>query len=215
MTPTSAERGHETRERLLDAAAQLIVEDGWGAVTTRRVADRAGLRPGLVHYHFRTVSELLTEAALASARREVRSAVDVLAQAADPADGLARVLEAMSTYGADDPTTVLFSEMLLASTRLEGLRVELAGLLAEWRSAVADWLRSAGAKPAAGATGGSDTSDGSDGSDSADAFEATAVLLGAALDGLVLHKLIDPALAEISVVEPLTRLAGAEQRRDN
>jgi len=211
VTPTSSERGQETRERLLDAAAQLIVEDGWGAVTTRRVADRAGLRPGLVHYHFRTVEDLLIEAALATARREATAAADALSQTADAGEGITQVLEMMSSYSAEDPATVLFSEMLLASTRIERLRSELADLMAEWRTGVADWLRSADASrdAAAGPDGGGDG-----GTAGRDGYEATAMLLGAALDGLVLHRLIDPALAEISVTEPLARLAGAAGRRD-
>ncbi|OEU87317.1 TetR family transcriptional regulator [Streptomyces abyssalis] len=190
MTPTSAERGQETRRRLLDAAAQLIVEDGWGAVTTRRVADRAELRPGLVHYHFSTVTDLLIEAALASARREMTRAAEAMSQADDASGGVIQVLEMVSEYTATDPTTVLFSEMLLASTRLERLRTELAELMAEWRGGVAEWLR------AAGGTSGSQ-----------DDAEATALLLGAAIDGLVLHRLIDPSLARISVSGPLARLA--------
>lgn len=205
MTPTSAERGHETRERLLDAAAQLIVEDGWGAVTTRRVADRAGLRPGLVHYHFRTVTDLLIEASLASARRELNAAVEALSHADDPAQGITEVLEMLSSYSSSDPATVLFSEMLLASTRLERLRSELSRLLAEWRTTVADWLRAANASRGTGSSQSADPAD--DGGD----LEATAVLLGAALDGLVLHRLIDPSLAGISVTQPLARLVGAPQ----
>lgn len=209
MTPTSAERGHETRERLLDAAAQLIVEDGWGAVTTRRVADRAGLRAGLVHYHFRTVTELLIEASLASARRELNAAVEALSHADDPAEGITEVLEMLSAYSSSDPATVLFSEMLLASTRLEQLRSELSVLLAEWRTTVTDWLRAANASHAMD----SSQPPGHGRADDAGDLEGTAVLLGAALDGLVLHRLIDPSLAGISVTQPLARLVGAPQPR--
>ncbi|URN07243.1 TetR/AcrR family transcriptional regulator [Actinomadura madurae] len=36
-------RSSATRGRLLDAAARLIAEVGWGRVTTRAVAERAGL----------------------------------------------------------------------------------------------------------------------------------------------------------------------------
>jgi AcrR family transcriptional regulator len=223
MTPTSSERGQETRQRLLDAAAQLIVEDGWGAVTTRRAADRAGLRPGLVHYHFRTVEDLLVEASLAAARREAGSAAELLASAGDPEEGVTQVLEMLSSYSAADPSTVLFSEMLLASTRVERLRGELAELLGEWRGAVADWLASvsaaSGGEASAGEPGGevsagepgSEASAGEPGGASAarEDHEATALLLGAALDGLVLHRLIDPALARIPVTDQLARLAGA------
>ncbi|WP_314175357.1 TetR/AcrR family transcriptional regulator [Streptomyces winkii] len=204
MTPTSAERGHETRQRLLDAAAQLIVEDGWGAVTTRRVADRAGLRPGLVHYHFSTVTDLLIEAALSAARREMAKAAEAMSQADDPSLGVHQMLETVSDYTATDPTTVLFSEMLLASTRLDRLRTQLAELLSEWRTGVAEWLRAA--NTAAGAAGSHAEEGSGDASASQDDAEATALLLGAAIDGLVLHRLIDPSTARISVAAPLVRL---------
>lgn len=207
MTPTSSERGQETRQRLLDAAAQLIVEDGWGAVTTRRAADRAGLRPGLVHYHFRTVEDLLVEASLAAARREVGSAAELLASTGDPEEGVTQVLELMSSYSAADPSTVLFSEMLLASTRVERLRGELAELLGEWRGAVADWLASASAASGSAVPAGEPG-----GASAREDHEATALLLGAALDGLVLHRLIDPSLARIPVTDQLARLAGASRR---
>lgn len=47
-----------TRAQLLDAAEALLVEDGYAAVTSRRVAARAGLKPQLVHYYFRTMDDL-------------------------------------------------------------------------------------------------------------------------------------------------------------
>ena len=47
-----------TRNALLDAALQLMVEEGYAAVTSRRVAARAGLKPQLVHYYFRTMDDL-------------------------------------------------------------------------------------------------------------------------------------------------------------
>src|SRR3954453_21589194 len=51
-----------TREKLMNAAAELISEVGWGRVTTRAVAERAGLPHGSVSYHFRGKQELLVEA---------------------------------------------------------------------------------------------------------------------------------------------------------
>lgn len=191
MTPTSVERGNETRARLLEAAAQLIVEQGWGAVTTRKVADRAGVRQGLVHYHFSTVTDLLIDAALDSSRREVEGAVSALLDAPGPAGGIQQVLTMMASYTVNDPATVLFSEMLLAAPRHERLRVELSLLMRKWRTATAEWLRR---------NGGPEDAD------------ATAVLLGAAVDGLVMYRLIDPALADLPVAGPLLRLAGISDR---
>ncbi|MCU1367780.1 MAG: regulatory protein TetR [Ilumatobacteraceae bacterium] len=48
----------KTRTALLDAALQLMLEDGYAGVTSRRVAAKAGLKPQLVHYYFRTMDDL-------------------------------------------------------------------------------------------------------------------------------------------------------------
>ena len=45
-------RGRETREHLLNAASAVLGEEGYGAMSMRAVADRAGVRVSLVHYHF-------------------------------------------------------------------------------------------------------------------------------------------------------------------
>ena len=50
-----------TRARLLDAAELLLLEEGYAAVTSRRVAAKAGLKPQLVHYYFRTMDDLFLE----------------------------------------------------------------------------------------------------------------------------------------------------------
>ena len=54
-----------TRARLLSAAASLIAERGWSAVTTRAVAERAGVNQALVHYHFGSIDNLRREAVMA------------------------------------------------------------------------------------------------------------------------------------------------------
>ena len=46
-------------EAFLDAAERLLLELGYPAVTTRRVAAEAGLNHGLVHYYFGSVENLL------------------------------------------------------------------------------------------------------------------------------------------------------------
>src|SRR5215470_9049592 len=48
----------KNRTVLLDAAERLMLEEGYAAVTSRRVAEKAGLKPQLVHYYFRTMGEL-------------------------------------------------------------------------------------------------------------------------------------------------------------
>lgn len=50
-----------TRSRLVDAAEQLLLEESYAAVTSRRVGAEAGLKPQLVHYYFRSMDDLFVE----------------------------------------------------------------------------------------------------------------------------------------------------------
>jgi AcrR family transcriptional regulator len=65
VTSTSPRRigavDSKTRAQLVDAAEQLLVEEGYAAVTSRRVGAKAGLKPQLVHYYFRTMDDLFVE----------------------------------------------------------------------------------------------------------------------------------------------------------
>lgn len=56
-------RGRETREQLVRAAIEVLDEGGYGAMSMRAVAQRAGVRLSLVQYHFGSKSGL-TEAVL-------------------------------------------------------------------------------------------------------------------------------------------------------
>jgi AcrR family transcriptional regulator len=47
---------------ILDATENLMLDEGYAAVTTRAVAKRAGLAPGLVHYYFPSTDDLLVAA---------------------------------------------------------------------------------------------------------------------------------------------------------
>lgn len=53
-----AEDSARTRAAILDAAEAIMREDGYAAVSTRRVAERAGVNLGLIHYHFGTMDDL-------------------------------------------------------------------------------------------------------------------------------------------------------------
>ena len=48
-----------TRVALMDAVEQVMREDGYGSLTARSVAVRAGLKHQLVYYYFQTIEDLL------------------------------------------------------------------------------------------------------------------------------------------------------------
>jgi len=54
-------RGEATRRRIVDAARDVLLERGHAAASTRAVADEAGVRLSLVHYHFGGKQGLLLE----------------------------------------------------------------------------------------------------------------------------------------------------------
>jgi AcrR family transcriptional regulator len=57
---TSARSAAE--EALLDAAERLLVEVGYAGITTRKLAEAAGVNNGLVHYYFGSNENLLVRA---------------------------------------------------------------------------------------------------------------------------------------------------------
>ncbi|MFV2175977.1 TetR/AcrR family transcriptional regulator [Actinomadura sp. LOL_016] len=107
----------KNRAALLDAAERLMLEEGYAAVTSRRVAAKAGLKPQLVHYYFRTMDELFLEAF----RRRAEEGVEHLAQALDAVQPL-RELWAFST---DPAATALTMEYAALANHRKVLRDEI------------------------------------------------------------------------------------------
>jgi TetR/AcrR family transcriptional regulator len=56
-----SEARQQATTALMDAAERLLFEVGYAGVTTRRVAEAAGVKHGLVHYYFGSMEELLTQ----------------------------------------------------------------------------------------------------------------------------------------------------------
>ena len=54
--------GTDTRTRILDATEQLMLEEGYAGVSSRKVAARAGLKSKLLHYYFHTMDDLFIAA---------------------------------------------------------------------------------------------------------------------------------------------------------
>ncbi|MGK8503379.1 TetR/AcrR family transcriptional regulator [Nocardia asiatica] len=53
--------GAATRIALLDAAEQIMLDEGYAAVSSRRLAARAGVNPALVYYYYDTMDNLFVE----------------------------------------------------------------------------------------------------------------------------------------------------------
>jgi AcrR family transcriptional regulator len=108
----------KTRALLLDAAEQIMREEGYAAVSSRRVASRAGLKPQLVHYYFRTMDDLF----LALFRRRTD---EVLARYAE-AMRSERPLEAMWAAARDPEGTGLIIEFSALANHRKSIATEIA-----------------------------------------------------------------------------------------
>ncbi|MEE2061471.1 TetR/AcrR family transcriptional regulator [Rhodococcus artemisiae] len=49
---------NDTRDLLIEATGDILLEEGYAAATSRRVAAKAGVNPALVYYYFPTMDEL-------------------------------------------------------------------------------------------------------------------------------------------------------------
>ena len=108
----------KNRVVLLDAAEQLLIEEGYAAVTSRRVADRAGLKPQLVHYYFRTMEDLFLEVF----RRRGEEALEVHAQLMKSP----QPLWALWRFGTDPAFTRISMEFMALANHRKELRAEIA-----------------------------------------------------------------------------------------
>lgn len=175
----SAARGESTRAQLLAAAGGLIAESGWGAVSTRMVAERAGVNPALVHYHFRSLPALLREAAMVALGEAFRPAIDAFAAAPSVGEGLTACMDVLEGQDWSAESSGVVLEAAVQATRDAHLAERVAEMLVGWRGALAERIdaeRAAGTLPP-------DTDP-----------QPLAVALAAFLDGLLLHRLIDPGL---------------------
>lgn len=66
-----------TRTALMDATEAVMREEGYAAVTSRRVAERAGVNQQTVYYYFETMEDLL----LASYRRRMQRVLESVERA--------------------------------------------------------------------------------------------------------------------------------------
>lgn len=66
-------KGHETREAILRKALAILIDEGWQAMSMRRVAAACGIKFGNLTYHYRTREDLVRElldAVISSYERE-------------------------------------------------------------------------------------------------------------------------------------------------
>lgn len=115
-----------SRRKILDATEQLMVAEGYAAVSTRRVAAKAGVKAPLVHYYFKTTDALFTALYLRSAAETQRRLLQALASD--------HPLEELWRLNMDRERTVLAIEFMALANHREAVRAEIARNAEQFRS---------------------------------------------------------------------------------
>ncbi|VBA30802.1 hypothetical protein LAUMK35_04849 [Mycobacterium pseudokansasii] len=108
----------KNRGLLLDAAEQLMLEEGYAAVTSRRLAGKAGLKPQLVHYYFRTMDDLFLEVF----RRRAEAGLRVQDRALESA----QPLWALWRFGTEPGFAKMTMEFMALANHRKAMRSEIA-----------------------------------------------------------------------------------------
>lgn len=125
----------QSRTRLLDAAERLLLDEGYAAVTSRRVAAEAGLKPQLVHYYFRTMDDLFAE----TFRRRADANLERFERAV-AADGSLRNLWRLS---ADPRGAAFTTEFVALANHRKAIRAEIARYAERYRAVQLEALAAA------------------------------------------------------------------------
>jgi AcrR family transcriptional regulator len=124
-----------TRAQLVDAAEQLLIEEGYAAVTSRRVAAKADLKPQLVHYYFRTMDDLFLE--VFRRRAEANFARFDRAVAEDAS------LSVLWQMNAEPRGAAFLIEFVALANHRKAIRAEIASWAERWRAVQLEALTTA------------------------------------------------------------------------
>jgi AcrR family transcriptional regulator len=190
VASSPASVSQQSRERILDAACELIAAQGIDEVRIARVATRAGASTALVHHYFSTREELLEQALIHSFERAGEERFGEPSEVENTAtEALARAIgECLPLAGAQEREWVLWVELWLRAVREPGLRPVAARLYDRYRRWMAALIR-------AGAESGEFRADVD--------VDAVANVAMALLDGVGVRALIDDPAMDVEAARGL------------
>jgi AcrR family transcriptional regulator len=129
-SPPGRRRGaadSKTRAALIEAAAEVMLEEGYAAISVRRVAAKAGVNPGLVHYYFHSMDELFLAVFRQGAEANLRRQARALSSR--------QPLRALWKINTDPRGAKLQMQFLVLAQYNEGIKAEIAAYAERFREA--------------------------------------------------------------------------------
>jgi len=113
-----------TREALIEATAQILLDEGYAAATSRRVAAQAGVKPALVHYYFPSMDDLFVAVLRDKAETNLQRQRQAMAEA-EPLHALWQLNRAQDAQ--------LFTEFLAMANHRKAIRSEIVSYAMRFR----------------------------------------------------------------------------------
>jgi AcrR family transcriptional regulator len=117
-------RREATRVALIEASAQIMLDEGYAAATSRRVAAKAGVKPALVHYYFPSMDDLF----VAVLRDKAEAILERQRQAMAESEPLHALWQLNSAHD-----TQLFTEFLAMANHRKAILSEIVSYAMRFR----------------------------------------------------------------------------------
>jgi AcrR family transcriptional regulator len=134
------ERQQQTRQRLLDAAADIFSQRGYHAATVDEIAEAAGFSKGAVYSNFASKEELFLALLDQHFEREIQSWEGPCVEAGTEGGEQGTKLSYIEAIERDRAWNLLLTEFLLYAIREESIRPKLAERLRRLQQHLRDHL---------------------------------------------------------------------------
>lgn len=163
----------DKRQRIIDAAYQVIAEKGYEKSSIKDIAHVSGVAPGLVHYYFTSKEEILSVLLMEASRQYTRYMENMRATVASEQLPEAALSEPKNRVEKQPDWYKLRYEFFALGLRNSSIAPAVNELLENGRQGISHILQNTLKNPHQD-------------------IESTAALLLACFDGLALQKLLDP-----------------------
>jgi AcrR family transcriptional regulator len=176
---TRAEQSERTKNKLIRATRDLVVKGGWSGASSRAIARRAGVNLALINFHFGGKVKLF-EATLDQCVANVASTYGPWGEARGLSELIEMCARAAPEISSDSNARFVFAAML-ESPRDSDLRAAVRRQLDLFREGISKVVKKSGLA-------------------SADTGPAS-ILIAGAIDGLMIHLVLDPSTGAAGALE--------------
>lgn len=136
------EKGQRRVEEILDTAARVLIDEGYGLFTMRRIADAADIRLSNLQYYFRTKEDLLN-ALLDRTVSDYRASLATIAgkRFGSPTTQFRRIIEYLLTDQGDKASCTIFWELWAMAGRDTNIAAIMNDYYTAYLEAIADAIR--------------------------------------------------------------------------